>query len=97
MLFRSSVTAGQTAHGFIGDGLQSEGDLYIRFDDPDRGGTSAEAGWKVHTWHVGVSRVAATAFVRVSLAKSARTPPFSAPPEYDSQVWLAALSGKEGG
>jgi hypothetical protein len=43
------VTAGQTAHGFIGYGLQSEGDLYIRFDDPDRGGTSAEAGWKVHT------------------------------------------------
>ena len=48
-LRKGSVTAGQTAHGFIGYGLQSEGDLYIRFDDPDRGGTSAEAGWKVHT------------------------------------------------
>ena len=35
-----SVTTGQTAHGFIGYDLQSEGDLYIEFNDPDQGGIS---------------------------------------------------------
>jgi hypothetical protein len=27
----------------------NEGDLYIKFCDPDSGGTTDEAGWKVHT------------------------------------------------
>jgi hypothetical protein len=45
-----SVTNGQTAHGFIAyDGNLNEGDLYIKFCDPDQGGTTDEAGWKVHT------------------------------------------------
>jgi hypothetical protein len=42
-----TVTAGQTAHGFVGYALPDEGDLYIEFRDPDSGGTSPEAGWKV--------------------------------------------------
>ena len=45
-----SVTNGQTAHGFIAyDGNLNEGDLYIKFCDPDQGGITDEAGWKVHT------------------------------------------------
>jgi hypothetical protein len=44
-----SVTSGQTAHGFVGFDQQGEGDLYIKFDDPEQGGTSTEAGWKVRT------------------------------------------------
>lgn len=44
-----SVTNGQTAHGFVGYDQQGQGDLYIEFNDPDSGGTTPEAGWKVHT------------------------------------------------
>jgi hypothetical protein len=45
-----SVANGQTTHGFIGyGGNLNEGDLYIKFCDPDQGGTADEAGWKVHT------------------------------------------------
>jgi hypothetical protein len=44
-----SVTNGQTAHGFIGYGCNMcRGDLYVKFADPDQGGTTDEAGWKVH-------------------------------------------------
>jgi hypothetical protein len=32
-----------------GGGNLNEGDLYIKFCDPDSGGTTDEAGWKVHT------------------------------------------------
>lgn len=43
------VTAGQTAHGIVFYSLQSEGDFYIKLCDPDTGGTTTEAGWKLHT------------------------------------------------
>jgi hypothetical protein len=54
-LRRGSVTAGQTAHGFIGYGLQSQGDVYVKFIDPDTETPNSSspsltvAGWKVHT------------------------------------------------
>jgi hypothetical protein len=51
-----SVTAGQTAHGFIGYGCNMcEGNLYIKFQDPDTENpnsttpTTTAAGWKIHT------------------------------------------------
>jgi hypothetical protein len=45
-----SVANGQSAHGFIGYGCNMcQGSLYIKFCDPDQGGTSDDAGWKVHT------------------------------------------------
>ncbi|BBZ49095.1 hypothetical protein H7H82_15090 [Mycobacterium heidelbergense] len=50
-----SVTNGQSAHGFIGYGLQDEGDLYVKMIDPDTENPYAqpfgvvEVGWKIHT------------------------------------------------
>jgi hypothetical protein len=45
-----SVSNGQTPHGFIGYGCNMcQGNLYIKFDDPDQRGTTTDAGWKVHT------------------------------------------------
>jgi hypothetical protein len=40
-----SVTAGQTAHGFVGFSLMSRHDLYVRVDDPDDV-SDHEAGWQ---------------------------------------------------
>jgi hypothetical protein len=42
-----SVSAGQTAHGFVAIDLGGAGDWYIEVDDPDNFG-DVEAGWKFH-------------------------------------------------
>lgn len=55
-LRKGSVTAGQTAHGFVGYGLQDRGDVYVEMIDPDTEHPLepgpfgvVEVGWKVHT------------------------------------------------
>ena len=42
------LSNGQTAHGFVGFGLRTEGDLYLTINDPQRA-PYTEAGWIVHT------------------------------------------------
>ncbi|OMC50727.1 hypothetical protein A5745_03830 [Mycobacterium sp. IS-2888] len=40
---------GQTAHGFVGFGMPTAGDLYITINDPAQRAPYTEAGWIVHT------------------------------------------------